>query len=159
MTPDQLIQSASKLAQPADTATLEFAEKREQLAALASQRLAEREDLDKLIGSGNQQMAADNNRNFARFMESLFSDYHPEVWVETVLWVFRAYRSHGFQTTYWATNLNIWIDLLKAQLSADAFHELYPFYHWLIINITVFAKLSDNVRADGDRPNHECLTQ
>jgi hypothetical protein len=144
MTRDQILQSARKLEQPADAATAEFADKRDQLAAMASQTLLERPDLEKLIGPGNQQMAEDNNRNFARFMESMFAGYQPDVLVETVLWVFRAYRSHGFQTTYWATNLNIWVDLLKNQMSADAYQALYPFYHWLIVNIPVFVKLSDD---------------
>jgi len=88
-------------------------------------------------------MAEDNNRNFPRFMTSLFLDYKPEVIVETVLWVFRAYRSHGFQTTYWAANLNIWVELLKKELTPEAFKEIYPFYNWLIVNIPVFVSITD----------------
>jgi hypothetical protein len=42
-------------------------------------------------------------------MVSLFGDYHPEVLVETVLWVFRAYRSHGFKLTYWPAQLDMWV--------------------------------------------------
>jgi len=144
MTRDQILQSARKLNRPPETATAEFAGKRDQLSAMAGQKLIERPDVDKLIGQGNQQMAEDNNRNFARFMESVFTEYQPDVLVETVLWVFRAYRSHGFQTTYWATNLNIWVDLLKNQMSADTYQALYPFYHWLIVNIPIFVKLSDD---------------
>ena len=76
-------------------------------------------------------------------MASLFLDYEPEVFVDTVLWVFRAYRSHGFQTTYWAANLNLWVDLLKKDLTPEAFEEIYPFYNWLIVNIPAFVKLTD----------------
>jgi hypothetical protein len=76
-------------------------------------------------------------------MLSLFSDYQPAVFVETVLWVFRAYRSHGFQTTYWAANLNIWVDLLQKELSEDAWQQIYPFYNWLIVNIPVFTAITD----------------
>jgi hypothetical protein len=103
----------------------------------------DRPDLAKLVGKGNEQMAEDNNRNFPRFMFSLFSEYQPAVFVETVLWVFRAYRSHGFQTTYWAANLNIWVDLLQKELSADAWTQIYPFYNWLIVNIPVFTAVTD----------------
>jgi hypothetical protein len=105
--------------------------------------MSKRTDLEKLIGKGNQCMAEDNNRNFARFMESLFYNYRPDVFVETVLWVFRAYRSHGFQTTYWPANLNTWIENLKKTLSPEAFNAIYPFYNWLIVNIPIFVKLSD----------------
>ena len=139
----QLLNSAKKLQQPTESATTEFSHKREQLAAKGSQLLSERNDMEKLVGKGNKQMSEDNNKNFARFMESMFSEYDPNVLVETVLWVFRAYRSHGFQTTYWAANLNIWIEMLKNEMSEETFNELYPFYNWLVVNIPVFVKLTD----------------
>ena len=139
----QLLNSAKKLQQPTESATTEFSHKREQLAAKGSQLLSERNDMEKLVGKGNKQMSEDNNKNFARFMESMFSEYDPNVLVETVLWVFRAYRSHGFQTIYWAANLNIWIEMLKNEMSEETFNELYPFYNWLVVNIPVFVKLTD----------------
>ncbi|WP_273266591.1 hypothetical protein [Flexistipes sinusarabici] len=139
----QLLNSAKKLQQPSESAATEFSHKREQLAVKGSQLLSERNDMEKLVGKGNKQMSEDNNKNFARFMESMFSGYDPNVLVETVLWVFRAYRSHGFQTTYWAANLNIWIEMLKNEMSEETFNELYPFYNWLVVNIPVFVKLTD----------------
>lgn len=138
-----LLSSAKKLQQPSESAAAEFSHKHEQLAAKGSQLLAERNDMEKLVGKGNKQMSEDNNKNFARFMESMFSGYDPNVLLETALWVFRAYRSHGFQTTYWAANLNIWIEMLKNEMSEETFNELYPFYYWLIVNIPVFVKLTD----------------
>ena len=77
--------------------------------------------------NGNRLMTEDNNRNFSRFMESVFNHYQAEVLVETVLWVFRAYRSHGFQTTYWPANLNTWIEILKKEMSEKAFEAIYFF--------------------------------
>lgn len=139
----QILGTAKKLKQPNDAFAQEFNEKWEALAAIGTQILMERPDLEKLIGTGNGNMAEDNNRNFPRFMTSLFLDYKPEVLVETVLWVFRAYRSHGFQTTYWAANLNIWVELLKKELTPEAFKEIYPFYNWLIVNIPVFVSITD----------------
>lgn len=139
----KLLQSASTLPPPSADALTAFSRKRSQMAAQASETLFKRADLEKLIGRHNKELANDNNRNFARFMESLFSEYNPDVFVETVLWVFRAYRSHGFQTPYWAANLNIWVDLLKSELPEADFVQLYPFYHWMIVNIPVFTKLTD----------------
>lgn len=140
---DVLLSSAKRLEQPAETAIREFEAKWEQVAAAGTRMLMARPDLEKLVGKGNEQMAEDNNRNFPRFMLSLFSDYQPAVFVETVLWVFRAYRSHGFCTTYWAANLNIWVDLLQKELSADAWTQICPFYNWLIVNIPVFTAVTD----------------
>ena len=140
---DQLIKSASKLNQPPTSAAEEFSQKQDQLAAKGNQIIAKRPDLDKLVGEGNHEMAEDNNRNFARFMESLFTEFDAEVLVETVLWVFRAYRCHGFQTTYWAANLDIWVEMLRKELTQETFDALYPFYNWLIVNIPLFVKISD----------------
>ncbi|MBM9537821.1 hypothetical protein [Desulfobulbus alkaliphilus] len=147
---DTLLSSAGRLQSPDEKSIEEFGHKWEQVAAAGTLVLMARPDLEKLVGKGNEKMAEDNNRNFPRFMFSLFSDYHPTVFVETVLWVFRAYRSHGFQTTYWAANLNIWVDLLQQELSADAWQQIYPFYHWLIVNIPVFAAITDaDLRVSG----------
>ncbi|MBM9520918.1 hypothetical protein JWG39_13950 [Desulforhopalus vacuolatus] len=142
-----LLTSASLLLQPSQEVASEFAVKRDELAARGNQIMDQRADLDRLIGLENQQMARDNNKNFSRFMQAQFTNYNAEVMVDTVLWVFRAYRSHGFKTTYWAANLNIWTDMLREELSPRAFEAVYPFYEWLIVNIPVFTALSDEALA------------
>lgn len=153
-----LLKTASALNQPTEFAAQAFSQKRDQLSAQGNQALAERHDLEKLVGKGNQQMAEDNNRNFARFMESMFTGYDPTVLVETVLWVFRAYRAHGFRTTYWAANLNIWVDMINRELPKEAYEGLYPFYNWLIVHVPIFVKLTDESSEDCTReppPAHE----
>ena len=136
------------LNQPMASAAEEFSQKHEQLSSMGNQYIAKRADFEKLVGKDNQKMAEDNNNNFSRFMASLFSDFNPEVFVETVLWVFRAYRAHGFQTTYWAANINIWMDMLKKELSAETYESVYPFYNWLIVNIPIFVSLTDESIAE-----------
>ena len=76
-------------------------------------------------------------------MDSMFVEYDPATLVETVLWVFRAYRSHGFLTTYWAANLDTWLKMLEKELSDESFTAIAPFYTWLIVNIPIFVKLTD----------------
>jgi hypothetical protein len=140
---DKLLASAKTLQQPSAEALQAFSEKREQLAARGNEIMAARPDLEKLVGPGNQQMAEDNNRNFSKFMESMFTNYEPRVLMETVLWVFRAYRAHGFQTTYWAANLDIWSQLLQESLSPAVHAEISPFYTWLIVNIPLFTAATE----------------
>ena len=140
---EKLLETARSLQPPSKETADEFGAKREKLAARCTEIFEERDDLDSLVGEKNIRMAADNNRNFARFMESVFTGYDPPVLVETVFWVFRAYRAHGFQTTYWAANLNIWLEVLEDELSEAAFAELQPFYTWLIVNIPIFTKLTE----------------
>jgi hypothetical protein len=140
---EKLLETALTLIQPQESVAQEFSRKRDELAAMGNKTMGDRSDLEKLVGKDNRQMAEDNNRNFARFMESMFLDYNAEVLVDTVLWVFRAYRLHGFQTTYWAANLDVWMAMLKKELSKKAFDALYPHYNWLVVNIPIFVKLTD----------------
>lgn len=154
---EHLLKTASNLIQPPIVAVEEFSQKQEKLAALGNQKMSQRPDVEKLVGKGNQEMAEDNNRNFARFMVSLFTEFSPEVLVETVLWVFRAYRSHGFRTTYWAANLDIWVEMIRQELSGETFEAIYPFYNWLIVNIPIFVKLTNDDPSDqpkGQNPSH-----
>jgi hypothetical protein len=157
MTKHHLIATAKALMPPPSEVADEFASRREHLAYLVNQSISVRPDMEKLVGEGNRLMTEDNNRNFARFMESIFYHYQAEVLVETVLWVFRAYRSHGFQTTYWPANLSTWVELLRKELPAKSFEAIYPFYNWLIINIPTFVRLTasppESITSEAQHPD------
>jgi hypothetical protein len=142
MTHDDLLKTASALHAPPPKAIAEYANLRDKLAGELNRRLGARSDLDALIGPGNRAMMEDNHRNHARFMESLFRLYSPQVLVETVLWVFRAYRAHGFRLTYWPAQLDTWVEVLRENLSTESFRAIEPFYHWMIVNQPAFAALT-----------------
>lgn len=145
---DELIVSAKKLKAPPELALAEFSQKRETLSAKVNAAMSAREDLEKLVGNDGRKMSEDNNRNFPLFMESLFHDYQPEVLVNTVLWVFRTYRSHGFSTIYWPANLDSWMEALKRELNPKTFSAISPFYAWLIVNIPIFTLLTDELLSE-----------
>ena len=149
MNRQHLLESASRLVQPDHAHAAEFVSKADRLAAELNRRMLARTDVEKLIGPGNEMMMQDNSRNFTRFMGALFNSYKPEVLVDTALWVFRAYRSHGFQTTYWPANIDTYVEILEEELSPEAFASLYPFFDWLIVNIPAFVALSDEALAGG----------
>lgn len=143
MNKEILIASAETLKQPSSASAIEFESKSEMLAAELNRMMGARSDLVHLIGEGNISMMEDNHRNHARFMSSVFLNYQPVILVETVLWVYRAYRSHGFHLTYWPAQLDQWVQILKLNLTPDAYQEIYPFYHWMIINQPAFVTESD----------------
>lgn len=149
-----LIASATALQQPSTQVAQEFEDKRELLAAEINRLMISRSDLNLLIGEGNTAMMEDNHRNHARFIASVFLDFQPPVLVETVLWVFRAYRSHGFHLTYWPAQLDQWVALFKTHLSPEAFKEIYPFYHWMIVNQPLFVMESDKLINLEELPSH-----
>ena len=152
MKKDDLLKSAAKLKQPNEEAIAEFTSKADGMITMINERLSQRNDLIQLIGEGNVDMMYDNHRNHVRFMISLFNTYKPDVFIETVLWVFRAYRSHGFKLTYWPAQLDNWVDIFKKELSTECFNQIYPFYDWMIVNNPLFAALSDQAISNDSKP-------
>ncbi len=140
---NDLIRTAEKLKQVSEKSAAEFGSKREALVVLMNRKMESRPDLIDMVGLGNVEMMKDNHANHARFLESIFIMHSPEVLVDTVLWVFRAYRSRNFSSTYWAAQLNTWIEIYKKELSFECFQEIYPYYNWMQINIPAFNQLAE----------------
>lgn len=150
-----MLHTARELKSPSPDSLREFSNKREELAAKVSRAMAARSDIEKLVGPDGLQLAEDNNRNFPLFMESVMSHYEAEVLVDTALWAFRAYRSHGFQITFWPANTRAWIEALRSELTEASFHEIAPFYEWILTNVPAFTELSDSIAESGqqEKPN------
>ena len=143
MTKDYLLQTAQELKQPSQEAKNEFSDKLNSLVEKMNQAMLNRPDIKELVGEINIEMMKDNHANHCRFMESLFEKYFPEVLVDTVLWVFRAYRSRNFSSTYWAAQLNTWMAIYGSELSENTRHEIIPFYKWMQVNIPIFNQLAE----------------
>ncbi|MBN2350001.1 MAG: hypothetical protein JXJ22_14270 [Bacteroidales bacterium] len=143
MDKNYLLETARQLEQVSAAHAGEYVHKSDELITKMNTLMSERPDLVSMIGADNISMMKDNHANHVRFIASILKNFNPDVLVETVLWVFRAYRSHGFTTNYWAAQLNTWIIILKEKLSPAAFAEIFPYYEWMQINIPVFVKLSD----------------
>ncbi|MBI9042259.1 hypothetical protein [Lutibacter sp.] len=139
-----LLQTCGELKRFSDKASEEYFIKSEVLLSEMNTIMLKRGDIKDLVGEENLLMMQDNHSNHIRFIASILKEFNPEVLVETILWVFRAYRSHGFSTNYWAAQLNTWIEVLKNQLSAESYLEINPLYNWMQINIPIFVKLSDD---------------
>ncbi len=154
MNKERLLESA-KLLKPVEAEIAqEYAEKRELLVAEVNRQMLVRSDIIELVGEKNVEMMKNNHSNHARFVESLLHNYNPEVLTDTVLWVFRSYRSRGFHTNYWAAQLNAWIDALKTLLSVKCFEKVYPLYNWFIINIPAFTDILD-IQLTEAKQDHE----
>lgn len=137
-----LLESAGRLQQVNNDAAREYQDKAQLLLSRINRHMLSRQDIEKVVGKDNIEMMKDNHANHLRFMASIFQHHNSEVLVETILWVFRAYRSRGFITSYWAAQLNSWITVLQEELSAESFKQIWPYYNWIQINIPVFVKLS-----------------
>lgn len=140
-----LLETAQQIKQVKAKTVEEYNEKSELLISKMNTMMMERADLEGLVGANNIEMMKDNHANHVRFIASILKNNNSDVLVDTVLWVFRAYRSHGFTTNYWAAQLNTWIKIMKEVLSPESFKEVYPYYDWMQVNIPVFTKLSDDM--------------
>jgi hypothetical protein len=143
MNRNDLINTAQKLKQVSEKSAAEYNSKRDMLVDLMNKKMEKRPDLLDLVGTGNVEMMKDNHANHARFLESIFVQHSPEILVDTVLWVFKAYRSRNFSSTYWAAQLNSWIEICKKELSPECFTEIYPYYNWMQINIPTFNQIAE----------------
>lgn len=141
---EDLIRTAEKLQQLSEKSAAEFSSKKEMLVDIMNKKMQGRADIVDLVGAENIEMMKDNHANHARFLESIFIQHSAEILVDTVLWVFRAYRSRNFRSTYWAAQLNGWIEIYKKELSAECYLEVYPYYNWMQINIPTFNKLAED---------------
>lgn len=142
MTREDLLASAARLTAPSAEAAAEFASKAMSMAEEINRIMDLRPDVKRLVGEDNLEMMHDNHRNHARFIASLLQAYNPEVLVDTVIWVFRAYLAHGFSLAYWPAQLDTWVELFNRELSEQTRREIYPFYHWMIINQAYFVALA-----------------
>jgi hypothetical protein len=143
MSKEILLGTAKKLRQPESTSKKEFSDKLDLMVDNMNEIMLSRSDIKGLVGEDNLEMMKDNHANHARFMESVFENYVPEVLVDTVLWVFRAYRSRNFNSTYWSAQLNTWMKIYKKELSENTYVQILPFYKWMQINIPVFNSLAE----------------
>lgn len=144
MTKDELVASAKNLPSVTETAALEYSEKRQELVSQINTIMASREDIEILVGHGNLELMKDNHANHGLFIESMLKTFDPNVLVETILWVFRAYKSRNFHDHYWAAQLNTWTEVIDKNLSSKSAQEVLPLYHWMIINIPQFSALTSD---------------
>ena len=143
MDKNYLLETAMQLKQVSVKTAEEYHQNAEKLVTKINALMLERQDIENLIGTNNFNMMKDNHANHVRFIASILKHYNHDVLVDTVLWVFRAYRSHGFTTNYWAAQLNSWIIVIKEILTPESFDEVYPYYEWMQVNIPLFVKVSD----------------
>ncbi|HNZ71711.1 MAG TPA: hypothetical protein PKJ43_03770 [Prolixibacteraceae bacterium] len=143
MNREGLIESAGKLISFDSAAVLEYEKKLPIMVQLMNEKMEARNDISDLVGD-NVLMMRDNHANHARFILSVMQNFNAEVLVDTILWVFRAYRSRNFHSSYWAAQLNTWLLVFESELSPSAYREIWRIYNWMQVNIPSFVICSDD---------------
>lgn len=143
MTRDQLLDTARALPLGAPEALPDYDANRGAMVAAVDRMLLARPDLDDLIGPGNRALMQDNHRNHAEFMGALLHRCDPRVLTDSVLWVFRTYRAHGFRPAYWPVELAAWVTVGETLLAPLTRAALDPIYDWLTEHCPDFTALTD----------------
>ena len=141
---ERLVKTANELPPFSEGAYKEYEDNIPKMVSELNEILLNREDIELLAGNKvNIEMMKDNHNNHAHFIASILKNFDSEVLIDTILWVFRAYRSRQFHTNYWAAQLNAWRSIIPKNLSEKAAQNIIPLYHWMQINIPAFTELSD----------------
>lgn len=143
MKKDYLYEKAHGLKTLSKEAIDELDGKKDLFLEKINKTMLSREDIHDLIGKKNIDIMKDNHSNHLLFMMAIFKEFQPKIFVDTILWVFRAYRSRGFQSTYWAAQLHSWMDIYKSELSDKSYEEIFPYYEYMLINIPSFVQISE----------------
>lgn len=146
---EELLASARGLDEVSANAAAEYQKKGSELVQELNKQMLQRPDLEVLIGIENQNMMLDNHTNHQCFMLSIFLSFQPDILVDTILWVFRAYKSHGFSMTYWPAQLEGWLSVFSQILSSETRSEIEPYYAWMLNHIEHFDLLAkQNIEAN-----------
>lgn len=141
MTKEDLIKSAEVFAGFGAEAVREYSEKTDYLVLVVQNRISGINNIQTITNS-NAGMLASNTANHARFISAILHDFNAEIFVDTVIWVFRTYISHGFKLEFWHVFLNLWIEVLSEVLAFESRKEIIPLYKWMIAHIDDFAELA-----------------
>ncbi len=143
MNKEALIAAAADLKQPSQAAQEEFSQKREVMVQQLNELMLAVPGIDEIVPTEKQEMMQDNHHNQFRFMDSVYRSFSPEVLVNTMIWAFTTYRSHGFGVRYWDDLFPNILEVYRTRLSGPAYNELAPFYLWMNAHKADFLRLSD----------------
>ncbi len=104
----------------------------ETMLPLVDRKLIEREDLDRLISSNPIAFMRANHRNHAVFMANVFRYSCYGLFAQVLVWVYRAYRHHGFAGEYFPLELAAWREAVTACLAPPLAAEIDAVYAWMM---------------------------
>ncbi len=127
-------------------------------------KLIEREDLNRLIGSNPIAFMRANHRNHSVFMANVFRYSCYGLFAQVLVWVYRAYRYHGFAGEYFPIELAAWREAVTECLPPPLAAEIDAVYAWMmdrheeLLQLAAPAALEEE-RQDTDGDDCEGLVQ
>lgn len=106
------------------------------------QDMSEKENLNQLIGDNLLSKMEDNHKNHANFMYNSFQLNDPELFLNTIIWVYKTYNNHGFSYEYFPLELKTWISAVKKYLNTESQTSIIKVYKWMLDHHQTFLEES-----------------
>lgn len=139
---EKLITSAAEIPLPEAEALEDYKRATPSMIPRMNEIMMTVKELQPLIHSANKEKMLLNHANHMRFMESIMSKFDPDVFVTTILWVYKTYRKHEFPENYWKLAFPVYEKLLYEFLDPPRADEIAVFYLWLRKNHKNFLRAS-----------------
>jgi methanogenic corrinoid protein MtbC1 len=122
----------------------EYNKKMNTLIKEVNENLSQRDDLMQLIGNNPIKKMKDNHENHAGFMYNSFKVKSEELFINTIIWVYRTYKNHGFSYQYFPVELKAWKSAVNNNLSSENSELIINIYNLMLDNHKLFVKESES---------------
>jgi len=148
---EQLLQEAKALPTVDAAAVQAYRGATESMVEQVNRIMVLHPQVHRLIGYNPLKMMFDNHLNHARFMANVFRFHAMELLVKTVIWVYRAYRHHGFEYDYFPAELSAWQQAVQTHLDPASSQAILAVYHWMLDRHADMVRLSQEpVQTESD---------
>ncbi|MEG6586309.1 cobalamin B12-binding domain-containing protein [Dendrosporobacter sp. 1207_IL3150] len=127
-----LIEDIRSLPPVSNHAALQYELNHNDLRLCVSRNMEHRTDIKELIGFNELSAMQEFHLNHARFMVNVLHLNSFELLGRVFIWVYRAYRSHGYSYEYFPIALSAWKDAINHHIEAESAAEIIAVYDWLI---------------------------
>ena len=141
--------SISELPEVSREATRDYVENTDRLIEIVNNDLKNRDYIEELIGNNSVQIMVDNHENHARFMANVFKLNNYEMLLDTIIWVYRTYRRHGFSYDYFPVELKAWSRAVERELGSRSANQINEIYSFMLDNHERFVELAEKVKETG----------
>ncbi len=129
-----------------DNGVKAYIEEAEKLIDYVNNQMGKRNDIVDLIGNTPLALMMDNHRNHINFISGILIFKDIEVLMSTLPWVYKTYRSKGYQYDYFYYELCEWKNAISKLLPPQSANALLPLYDFMLEYHNECIRLSEEMK-------------
>ena len=102
------------------------------MASAVSRRLAQHEQFNDFLGDNPVRLLNGNHHNHAAFLAEILETNHYSLLARSLPWLYAAYHHQGVPFEYFLAELELWREVIREVLPAEAAAAVLPVYEWMI---------------------------